>query len=274
MNSELQYEPKLLDETRWRFELEALTEEYEQMLAFIEQELKKAPEGRLEVHTSKRGTQYTVANSNGIQYLSKADSKRIQTLAQKNYYERALRFLKQNVKRNRYILQIGKERSLTDINKTMLPARRILIAPLTMSVEDFIREWKGVIYESKAFKENDTEHYAKNGIRVRSKSEVTIVDQLLDYDLAFRYEFPVYLRGYGNIHPDFIVLNKRTGQELIWEHFGKMDDFDYANNMVKRVEAYHYNGYYEGKNFIYTLETSRYPFGPRDAKRIIEEYFL
>lgn len=84
----------------------------------------------------------------------------------------------------------------------------------------------------------------------------------------------MYLKSVGEIHPDFIVLNKRTGEEFVWEHFGKVDDWKYANDMVKRVEAYHYNGYYEGKNLIYTLESSRQPFGARDAKRIIEQYLI
>ena len=96
----------------------------------------------------------------------------------------------------------------------------------------------------------------------------------MEYGIVFRYECPIYLKGLGQIHPDFIVINKRTGEEFVWEHFGRMDDWRYSKDMVKRVESYHYNGYYECKNLIYTLESTKQPFGAREAKRMIEQYLL
>ena len=72
-------------------------------------------------------------------------------------------------------------------------------------------------------------------MRVRSKSEGTIVDLLLEYEALFRYECKIFLRGLGEIHPDFIILNKRTGEEFVWEHFGKVDDWKYANDMVDQA---------------------------------------
>lgn len=52
MRPTMEYETKYIDENKWRVELEALTQEYERMLAFIEQELKTAPEGSLVIYHS------------------------------------------------------------------------------------------------------------------------------------------------------------------------------------------------------------------------------
>lgn len=270
----MEYETKYIDENKWRVELEALTREYERMLDFIEQELKTAPEGRLEVRVTRYGVQYSVVLSGKRQYLSKKEVETIKQLAQKNYYEKTSRTLKKAIKRNRAILETKDNKTVGEIYRKMIEARRELITPLTSSLNEFIERWSKVSYESKPFEDGDTEHYAKNGLRVRSKSEAIIIDLLLEYGIPFRYESPLHLKGMGQIYPDFIVINKRTGEEFVWEHFGMVDDWKYANEMVKRVETYHYNGYFEGKNFIYTLESSRHPFGARDAKRIIEQYLL
>lgn len=270
----MEYKAKYIDENKWRVELEELTQEYERMLAFIEQELKTAPEGRLEVRVTRTGNQYCVVKPSGREYLSKKEVDRIRRLAQKNYYEKVLRTLRKAVKRNRKLLEMKQESSVAGIYQKMIVARRDLITPLTSPINEFIERWSKVSYEGKPFEDGDPVHYAKNGLRVRSKSEATIVDLLLDYGVPFRYEYPMYLKGLGKVYPDFIVINKRTGEEIIWEHFGKMDDWKYANDMVKRVETYHYNGYFEGKNLIYTLESARNPFGARDARRIIEQYLL
>lgn len=271
------YEPKYLDETTWRVELEKLTNEYEHMLAFVEQELESAPEGRIEVKTTPSGVQYSAIVAGARRYLSKSDFTEAKQLAQKAYYKRVEKLLRELLKRNQSMLQGYQkwdEGTVANIYERMAVERQKLVEPFTCNLDDFVEQWSKAPYDGKAFQEGYPEYFAQNGLRVRSKSEGIIVDCLLDYAAVFRYECPLILKGFGKIHPDFMVLNRRTGKTFIWEHFGKMDDWKYANDMVKRVEAYHYNGYYEGKNLIYTLETMQQPFGPRDAKRIIEQYLI
>lgn len=270
----MEYETKYIDENKWRVELEALTQEYERMLAFIEQELKTAPEGSLVVKNKNGKWEYYWNKKTGRNYLSIKQKGLISKLVQKRYNEKARAILRKQIKKNQGILKLKVEPTLQSIMKQMTFARGEWVKPLVTSIDDYAERWSKVPYDPKPFSEGDPEHYAKNGLRVRSKSEAIIVDFLLEYGIVFRYECPLYLKGLGQIHPDFIVINKRTGEEIVWEHFGKMDDWKYANDMVKRVEAYHYNGFYEGKNFIYTLESTRQPFGARDAKRMIEQYLI
>lgn len=263
----MEYKAKYIDENKWRVELEELTQEYERMLAFIEQELKTAPEGRLIVHPSKKGTEYYIVDEGGRRYLSKKDMGMVRALATKSYYLEMRSVLEKQKALFHRILKRSTRIVPKNIYNKMTSERRSLVKPLDSTLVEYAHLWEGESYETKGFQEGDPEHYAKNGLRVRSKSEETIVNLLLDYEVSFRYECKMYLKGLGEIHPDFIVLNKRTGEEFIWEHFGKVDDWKYANDMVKRVEAYHYNGYYEGENLIYTLESTKHPFGTRDAQK-------
>ena len=270
----MSYDAKYLDENKWKSDLEELTQEYERMLAYIELQLQTAHKGRLVIHPSESGTDYYHVDEHGRRYLPKKDMGVIRALAEKSYYLRLKPVLEKQVMRFHRILECSTLKNPKEIYNQMTSGRKELVKPLDSSLSEYIKRWGEQVYETKGFREGDPEHYAKNGMRVRSKSEGTIVDLLLEYEALFRYECKIFLRGLGEIHPDFIILNKRTGEEFVWEHFGKVDDWKYANDMVKRIEAYHFNGYYEGKNLIYTMESSKHPFGARDAKRIIEQYLI
>ena len=65
--------------------------------------------------------------------------------------------------------------------------------------------------------------------------------------MPYRYEFPIKLKsesGTGRkvsevtFYPDFLCLNLRTREEFCWEHFGLMDDEEYANNAAGKINHY------------------------------------
>jgi len=55
------------------------------------------------------------------------------------------------------------------------------------------------------------------------------------------------------IYPDFI-LKKPDGSEIIWEHFGFMDNREYAIKISEKLELYRINGYRQHANLICTYE--------------------
>ena len=120
--------------------------------------------------------------------------------------------------------------------------------------------------------ENDTGFYTECGIRVRSKSELLIANMLEQKGIPYRYEFPLYLKKTGNVRPDFLCLNIRTRKEFIWEHFGMMDNIAYANKNISKVQNYEQNGFFPGKNFIMTFETSQCPISSKVIRMTINEY--
>lgn len=64
---------------------------------------------------------------------------------------------------------------------------------------------------------------------------------------------------FREFHPDFLCLNLRTRKEIIWEHFGMMDNSEYLENAIQKIQIYESNGYLSGENFIATFETSQQP---------------
>lgn len=159
------------------------------------------------------------------------------------------------------------------IYQKMADSKKKLVTPVLETDEMFLNRWRNAKYDPMPI-DNETEFYSKSGIRVRSKSELMIADELEERGIPYRYEIPLYLRRAGNIRPDFLCLNVRTRREFIWEHFGMMDNIAYANKNVTKLQSYAQDGYIPGKNMIITFETSQCPVSSVTIRKMIEEYLI
>lgn len=119
--------------------------------------------------------------------------------------------------------------------------------------------------------DRNTDYVTKNGEKVCSKSELMIANALQENGIPYHYERPLHLQT-GTIHPDFLCLNKRTHEEFIWEHFGMMDDPDYASKAVVRLKWYKNQNYILGKQLVITFETKNEHLGSGDINQIIKTY--
>ena len=92
------------------------------------------------------------------------------------------------------------------------------------------------------------------GYKVRSKSEVMAIAVLLEQNRFFRYEDPLYLNG-TFYYPDFTIRNPKDGKYYWYEHFGKMDDPEYARKTYAKLAVYASCGIIPSVNLITTFET-------------------
>ena len=99
-------------------------------------------------------------------------------------------------------------------------------------------QWCSKEYEGLPFKEDSPELYTDRGERVRSKSEVIIANLMAKENIPYKYECPLYLNGFGTVHPDFTALNVRERKEYYWEHLGMMEDPEYSEKAVRKISAY------------------------------------
>ena len=114
----------------------------------------------------------------------------------------------------------------------------------------------------------------ERGERVRSKSEKIMADYFFRNEIVYKYEKPLYLKGLGTVYPDFTFLSPRTGEEIYWEHDGRMDDPVYAKNAVKKIEAYENNGIYPGERLILTFETECTILNTQTIEKLVHKYLL
>lgn len=84
----------------------------------------------------------------------------------------------------------------------------------------------------------------------------------------------MYLKGYGYVVPDFKILNVRTKKEYYLEHFGMMDDYEYAKNAIKKIECFQKNEIYPGEKLLITLEASDSPLNMIILEKMVNKYLL
>lgn len=74
--------------------------------------------------------------------------------------------------------------------------------------------------------------------------------------------------------PDFKILNVRTKKEYYLEHFGMMDDYEYAKNAIKKIECFQKNEIYPGGKLLITLEASDSPLNMIILEKMVNKYLL
>lgn len=163
--------------------------------------------------------------------------------------------------------------SLKSIYEEMNPYRRNLLFAPIIPDEEYIKQWQLVRYEGKIFQSETSEIITERGERVRSKSEKIIADKLYALGIPYRYEYPLVLEGGIKLYPDFTILRMPQRDEVYLEHLGLLDNNEYVESVVYKLNAYERNGIYLGVNLFITHETSKKPLNTRALNSIIRTMF-
>lgn len=266
-------------------------EERKKLLIKLKEEkvtsLKDSPEGSLKIRMNRGKVRYFhfMGNSSDVKndsrisktgscerYLSLKEKDFISALAQKAYDTKILNCIEQELKAIERYLNTCPKVMPEDWYKELHSERQKMIVPIAPDWERLRADWLSLQYEGKGFDERIPEIYTDKGERVRSKSELLIANELYRADVAYRYEYPVYIKGFGTIYPDFMILSKKKQKEICWEHFGRMDDPEYAQKAIQKIAAYEENGYVIGENLVVTFETKQTILTTRKIQTVIERY--
>lgn len=239
--------------------------------------LKNAPEGTLRLSGCRKSIQYyrclPGGRKNG-EYLPKSREKLIRALAQKSYDEKVVRLAEKRLAQIRDILADYEDDEFEKLLLAEHPERQKLIRPAEISWEQRLEKWLSEEYTGKAFQKGAPVILTERGERVRSKSEKILADLFFRRGIPYKYECPLFLKGYGTVHPDFTFLSERTGMEIYWEHAGRMDEPEYAGSAVRKIQAYEENGIYPGDRLILTFETETSLLDTKLAEQLAEKHLL
>lgn len=252
-------------------------------------QLKKAPKNTPPGHlrVAQKGGKgpyfyhYTSPQDFNGKYIRKKQQDLAKALAQKDYTLKLIKLLeKESQSLSEYLTQTKNGTAIQSLYKSLCPARQALVTPATLTDQQFAAQWKNVSWQGLAFAPDAPQYDTANGEVVRSKSEVIIADTLARYGIPYRYEFPLQLKkapkdkGTSAFYPDFCCLNIHSRKEFYWEHFGLMDDADYATNAAGKLRLYAENGIFPGRNLIITMETQKEPLNTKLLEKIIREFLL
>ena len=257
-----------------------LLEELAQKLSALEEASKKrlisAPEGSLRISPCNGTDQYFFRKQPSDRtgsYIPAKNQVLAKRLAQKGYDEKLLRIIQKEQKAIASFLKVCPDYGPEDLYLHLSESRQKLIIPAEEPDELFRRRWETQEYEKKSFQDDAPVLLTSKGERVRSKSEIIIANLIAQQDIPYRYEYPIRLKGLGTVHPDFTLLHVHQRKEFYWEHFGMMDNPEYAENAIRKIAAYYRSGLYPGDRLIMTFETMDYPLNVREVRDMLVHYF-
>lgn len=263
-------------ETRKFYELVKIRKNsLEKLIAKIEKSLAKAPEGNLLISKCRDNSQFYLREDSKQKkgkYIKKGERDLIKKLAQKKYDQKLLFIAKKEMESlNR--IDTSHESNPYERLSDKMNLGLDYIKPLYPQDDEFLKKWNDEDYSHMGFSEDSPKFYSRKGERMRSKSETIIANALEKYGIPYMYEYPIEIAG-RNYHPDFKILNLRTRETIYWEHFGMMDDRDYLNESVRKINVYTLHGLVLGGNLIATYETIKTPLDCKVVETMVQTYCM
>ena len=237
---------------------------------------KKRPEGRIRVVRCRKGFQcyWKGKNEDKWRYLPKKNEDIARKIVNSEFREALLQKVKKELLTIEEWGDEGIPGSLLTVYDELSYGRKRMVAGIISEDEEIVREFYADTYEPlETFGENKQFATAR-GEYVRSKAEWMIAEMLNQYGIPYQYEYPLILKGHRTVRPDFRCLNVRLRKTVLWEHLGRMDDEEYVNSAIRKIQKYEANGYTLGTNLIITMETSECPLTPESVESRIRAMLI
>ncbi len=257
-------------------ELAFVKESYEKILYRIEKELEEMPEGGLGCKQIGRHAyyyHYTKGKDGKViqRYLPEEEEKLATTLKRKRFMQLSVKRLRIGVKAIGIFLKTFLIYDPDEILAELPASFRCLAYKADSNGGN--TDWAYEKYETNELYKDGLVYGTVGGLMVRSKSEAIIAGLLESYDIPFRYEAALKLEG-KTYYPDFTIMRPRDNNILYWEHFGMMDDEEYASRAERKLAVYRKNSILPLNQLITTYETAKTPLNAQDIQSILKAFLL
>lgn len=239
----------------------------------IRQEHRDKLPGKLRIQKKGNSVQYYHVSAEQT-YIPKKNIALARNLAQRDYDDKLLQEIDSRQKKVNRFLKEYPETGLESIYEELNDYRKKLIHPIIETDESYAKTWMNAPYVRKIIGEDVPVIFTENGERVRSKSEKMIADKLKQLGIPYRYEAPLRLGRNCVLHPDFTLLHIKERKEIYYEHFGMMDNPEYVENALKRIELYEKNGIYPGDELLFSWETSTVPVNMKIVEGMMKKFLV
>jgi len=175
-------------------------------------------------------------------------------LIRKQMLKRSLKILRKNLKAFEVFVKAYQPLFMSDISAGLTVKASM---PIVVFEEksDKISNWEAEDFVSCSMLPESKKHTTFDGLLVRSKSEALIAGALETHHIPFRYEARMVIDG-KEFYPDFTILRPTDGETIYWEHFGMMNDEDYACSTKRKNSIYIENGLLPWNNYIVTFDST------------------
>ena len=214
-------------------------------------------------------------------YIRKSQSDLLRNITYGAVVAKSIEIIRANITALEYLVSTYRP-SDTDSVISALPSSYVRAVDV---LRDSTPPEKAVIQSENPKNRDQLKHTVSNGLKVRSKGEVAICEELLIYGRTFWYEkaLPLIvnrLQQDGTVismnvirYPDF-TIPLHDGSMLYWEHCGMFSKDEYREDNIRKFTDYYDNGIYPPKNLIITMDDTDKPLDVRLIRQIIEYRIL
>ena len=234
----------------------------------------KFPEGTLRISYSNHRTRYyhmTLKGDVTGKYIKNAEHSLVTNLAMKDYNEK---FLMDATREIAHLEDAIVKLSVSNADLTyrnLSDRRKNLVTPYLLTDELYSAQWLAKNSKQEIFLSENLVYDTKRGEKVRSKSEAIIADIFYDLGIPYIYEKKLVLKDGSSRRPDFTLLDVKQRKEIYLEHFGLLDDPEYLEKTLQKLDEYRANGIYPGKNLIFTYETETLPLDIKGIRKMLND---
>lgn len=239
----------------------------------VREQLQTYPAGKLIYSQNGKHKKWYVSCEGVKTYIPSKNKEKAITLAEKKYYEAVLEDILCEKKAIQNYLNLC-NKGITKETELITTSAYIELLKNTFLIKNQeLQEWMQAEYERCPKYPEQLVHTIFDGQKVRSKSEAIIATMLHINRIPFHYEEALHL-GKKVIYPDFTIRHPVTGQTYYWEHFGMMDNENYAQAAFQKMALYNSNGFILADTLLTTYESENIPLKSNIVENIIQQYFL
>lgn len=239
----------------------------------ILERLQTYPAGKLIYSQNGKHKKWYISCDGQKIYIPSNEKNTAVSMAEKKYYEVMLQDILQEKRAIQSYLDLCNKEQTGEEQLLETAVYAELLKKVFTSVNTEIAEWEKQDYERCPKYPEQLIHPIFNGQKVRSKSEAIIATMLHVNRIPFHYEEALHL-GKRVIYPDFTIRHPVTGQAYYWEHFGMMDNENYAQAAFQKMQLYNINGIMLSDTLLATFESEESPLKSNIVENMIQQYFL
>lgn len=246
----------------------------QELMREIKGQLQIAPQGNLRVSNIKGIPRYYHVTTSGDtkgKYIKNEDRNLACQLAQKDYMQKLYQEAEEELQDIECFLNKHGNNDLEEIYDGLNEYRKEIVMPMIITDEMFIQQWEKEPFDTNPYHPEEKVYPTKKDEMVRSKSEVMLADMYYDLRIPYRYEAELRLKNGKKKYPDFTLLDIRTRKVAYHEHLGLLDNEEYRQANMQKLEEYRKNGIYLGKNLIITYEGEGCYLNIREIKKMVRE---
>ena len=261
----------------YKEQLIALRAGLKDRLADLNRELKRLPEGTLNIYQKCGKYYYCQRISKGSNHRNERrvaitkDSETVLALVRKKYVVSAIENIRKDIELLNDTIRNYSPVGETQVMQPFFEKHPELARGINFGYRDPV-EWAADHTPPEFYKE-DLKSVSAQGEDMRSGGEMYISSRLDHFGIPYRYEDDTGIPDLSYA-PDFKIMRPRDRKIIYWEHFGKVNDYRYIHDNIEKVRHYIDYGIKPWDNFIMTFSNEKGGYNGKLIDAMIDCWLL